>query len=132
MEKYQMTTKTTKKVTANKTSTKTTTNTIEKRLIGQPVIVRANVAGVHFGILKAVDFTTQTVLLENAYRLWRIYTRDVTGSISDVAANGLKEPLSQHSIGARLDEVLINNPQGLEIALCSACVLETIQKAAPK
>ena len=28
--------------------------------------------------------------ITGAYRLWRVYTRDKSGSISDVAANGLK------------------------------------------
>lgn len=84
-------------------------------LIGKKVIVRANVAGVHAGIVKEVDFATQTIMLEGAYRLWRYYTRDKTGSISDVAANGLK-PKAEHAIGARLPTVTINNPPGLEIA----------------
>lgn len=101
-------------------------------LIGKPVIVRANVAGVHAGILKAVDMATQTVVLRDAYRMWRYFTRDTSGSISDIAANGLKEPLSQHAIGAKLDEVVINNPPGLEIAVATADAFKTIQAAAPK
>ena len=87
-----------------------------KSMIGKEVIVRANVAGVHAGTVVCFDPAKQMIHLKNAYRLWRVYTRDSTGSVSDIAANGLKEPLSQHSIGARLDEVVIVNPQGLEIA----------------
>ena len=85
-------------------------------MIGKPVIVRANVSGVHFGILESVDAATQTAVLTDAYRLWRVYTRDASGSISDVAAHGLKAPLSQHSVGAKIARVAIVNPQGLEIA----------------
>lgn len=85
------------------------------KLIGKPFIVRANVAGVHCGILKEFDPKTQTVVLSNAYRLWRFYTRDKSGSLSDVAANGLK-PNGGHSIGARLASVVVTNPNGLELA----------------
>ena len=84
-------------------------------IVGKKMIVRANVAGVHAGIVKAFDPATQTVTLAEAYRLWRIYTRDNSGSISDVAANGLK-PKGGHAIGAMLASVTIVNPQGLELA----------------
>jgi hypothetical protein len=83
--------------------------------VGKKMIVRANVAGVHAGIVEAYDPATQTVILSEAYRLWRIYTRDKSGSVSDVAANGLK-PNGGHSIGAMLKSVTITNPQGLELA----------------
>ena len=82
-------------------------------MIGKKVIVRANVAGVHAGIVTHLQGTT--VVLSSAYRLWRYYVRDTTGSISDVAANGLK-PDASHQIGAKLSTVLIENPQGLEVA----------------
>lgn len=85
---------------------------IGKMLVGKKVAVRANVAGVHSGTLVAINKTT--ALLQNSYRWWRIYTRDTTGSISDVCANGLK-PDGDHHIGARLDFTLIENPQGLEV-----------------
>jgi hypothetical protein len=85
------------------------------KLVGKKVIVRANVAGVHAGIVESFDPATQTITLKNAYRLWRVYTRDKSGSISDIAANGLK-PKGGHSIGAELEFVVINNPPGLEIA----------------
>jgi hypothetical protein len=88
---------------------------IEETLIGKPVIVRANVAGVHSGILERMDAATQTVVLKTARRLWRVYTRDSSGSISDVAANGLK-PKADHSIGSVILTVTIVNPPGLEIA----------------
>lgn len=82
-------------------------------MIGKKVIVRANVAGVHAGIVESLEGTTIT--LTDAYRLWRVYTRDRSGSISDVAANGLK-PDADHQIGAKLSRVMIVNPPGLEIA----------------
>ncbi len=84
-------------------------------VIGKKVIVRANVAGVHAGEVVAADLATGVIQLKNARRFWRVYTRDKSGSISDVAANGLKagEP---HSIGATLPTVTISNPSGLEIA----------------
>jgi hypothetical protein len=84
-------------------------------IVGKKMIVRANVAGVHAGVVTAFDAATQTVTLEGAYRLWRVYTRDTSGSISDVAANGLK-PNGGHSIGARLKSVTVVNPPGLELA----------------
>lgn len=84
-------------------------------IVGKKMIVRANVAGVHAGIVEEFDPAAQTVTLSEAYRLWRIYTRDNSGSISDVAANGLK-PKGGHSIGAMLASVTIVNPSGLELA----------------
>jgi hypothetical protein len=84
-------------------------------IIGKKMIVRANVAGVHAGVVESFDPATQTVTLTGAYRLWRVYTRDKSGSISDVAANGLKEK-GGHSIGARLSSVTLVNPPGLELA----------------
>lgn len=83
-------------------------------LIGKSVIVRANVAGVHAGIVSAVDFAQQAVTLTTVRRLWRVYTRDKSGSISDVAANGLKDG-AEHSIGAVVPSTTIINPAGLEI-----------------
>lgn len=81
--------------------------------IGKNVIVRASIAGVHAGTVSEIDGTT--VVLKDARRLWRIYTRDKSGSISDVAANGLKKD-ADHHIGAKLSSVLIANPAGLEVA----------------
>jgi hypothetical protein len=82
-------------------------------MVGKNVIVRANVAGVHCG--EVVSLQGTTVVLKNAYRLWRIYTRDKSGSISDIAANGLKDK-ADHQVGACLNSVLIENPPGLEVA----------------
>ena len=101
-------------------------------IIGKDVIVRANVAGVHFGTVSHFDPATQTITLKNAHRMWRFYTRDTTGSVSDVAAYGLKAPVSQHHIGAQLPEVVIVNPPGLEIAVCAPKVRATIEEAAAK
>lgn len=101
-------------------------------MIGKKVIVRANVAGVHAGTVESFDPATQTIVLTGAHRLWRVYTRDKTGSISDIAANGLKTPLDQHSIGAQLVRVTIVNPQGLEIAeFSSDAAFQTLVEAAP-
>ena len=89
-----------------------------ENVIGKNVIVRSNVAGVHFGTVESVDFATQTITLTQARRLWRVYTRDASGSVSDIAANGLKSD-ADHSIGALLSRVIIVNPPGLEIAECT-------------
>lgn len=86
---------------------------MKNKLIGKPCIVRANIAGVHAGIVEEIHGTT--VIIKDAYRLWRFYTRDKTGSLSDIAANGLK-PDAEHMIGAKLKTVLIENPNGLEIS----------------
>lgn len=94
-------------------------------MIGKKVIVRANVAGVHAGVISHLQGTT--VILNNAYRLWRVYTRDKSGSVSDIAANGLK-PGADHMIGAKLSTVLIENPAGLEIAEMTDEAYESICK----
>lgn len=88
---------------------------MSEQIIGKSVIVRANIAGVHAGTVESLDPKTQTVTLTRARRLWRIYTRDKSGSISDIAANGL-DPKKEHQIGAELARVTIINPNGLEIA----------------
>lgn len=118
--------------TSNKTSNMTSNKTFDIGIIGKPVIVRANVAGVHCGILTAFDAATQTLVLKNACRLWRVYTRDTTGSISDTAAYGLKEPRSQHSIGAKLATVVISNPAGLEVAEATDAAYQSILDTAAK
>lgn len=96
-------------------------------IIGKKMIVRANVAGVHAGIVESFDAATQTVTLTGAYRLWRVYTRDKSGSVSDVAANGLK-PNGGHSIGARLASVTIVNPNGFELAEMTDDAYKSIEK----
>lgn len=100
---------------------------MKKGIIGRKVIVRANVAGVHAGVVESFDAKTQTVTLTGAHRLWRFYTRDKSGSISDVAANGLK-PDGGHSIGARLASVTIVNPNGLELAEMTSDAYKSIQE----
>lgn len=95
-------------------------------IIGKPVIVRANVAGVHAGIVESFDPATHTVTLSSAYRLWRFYTRDKSGSVSDVAANGLK-PDGGHQIGAKLQFVTITNSNGLELAGMTDKAYESVQ-----
>ena len=88
---------------------------MKSELIGKKVIVRANVAGVHAGIVRSFQPSESTVTLVDAYRLWRYYTRDKSGSVSDIAASGLKEG-ADHQIGAKLISVTIVNPSGLELA----------------
>ena len=100
-------------------------------MVGKKVIVRANIAGVHAGIVESHVPGTTSITLKNAYRLWRVFTRDKSGSISDVAANGLK-PKADHQIGAGLKSVCIENPNGLEIAEMTDEAYESIQKHAPK
>jgi hypothetical protein len=102
-------------------------------MIGKKVIVRANVAGVHAGIVESYDLGTlsPSITLTGAYRLWRVYTRDKSGSISDIAANGLK-PKADHQIGAKLNSVLIVNPKGLEVAEMTDAAYESLAVYAPK
>src|SRR6185503_13088834 len=84
-------------------------------LVGKKVIVRSNVAGVHAGVVSSFMPSKSTVTLTGAYRLWRFQTRDKSGSVSDIAANGLKKD-GAHQIGARLASVTIVNPNGLELS----------------
>jgi hypothetical protein len=98
----------------------------QNKMIGKNVIVRGSVAGVHAGIVSEFDAATQMVTLKNSYRLWRFYTRDKSGSISDVAANGLK-PNGGHSIGAKLPSVTIINPNGLELAEMTDEAFKSVQ-----
>lgn len=95
-------------------------------MIGKKVIVRANVAGVHAGVVESHVPGTTSITLTGAYRLWRIFTRDKSGSISDVAAHGLK-PKAEHQIGAKLKSVLIENPNGLEVAEMTDAAYESIE-----
>lgn len=108
-----------------KNKTKATKQGIAKKIIGKNVIVRANVAGVHCGTVADYEPATHTILLTGVRRLWRVYTRDKSGSISDVAANGLK-PAADHSIGALLPSVAICNPPGLEIAECTDAAFASV------
>lgn len=88
---------------------------MEKQMVGKKVIVRSNVAGVHAGEVEAVDYSRQTVYLKGARRLWAYHTFCKTGSVTDVAINGLNTNY-QNSIGAVLPgTTVIVNPQGLEI-----------------
>lgn len=87
--------------------------TTKHPMLKKNVIVRANVAGVHAGTVESIN--GDTVVLVNVRRLWRFYTRDKSGSISDIAANGLK-PDGNHSIGATLPRVCIINPAGFEVS----------------
>jgi len=96
-------------------------------MVGKKVIVRSNVAGVHAGVVKEFHPESQTVVLTGAYRLWRFYTRDKSGSVSDIAANGLKKD-GAHQIGAMLPFVTITNPQGLELAGMTDKAYESIQE----
>ena len=53
--------------------------------------------------------------LTDARRMWRYHTRDKSGSVSDIAANGL-DPGKDHQLGAKLPRVTIVDPEGLELA----------------
>ena len=88
---------------------------IDQSLVGKKVIVRAKIAGVHAGTVVQADLAKGIVTLKDSRRLWRVYTRDQSGSISDVAANGLKSD-AKHSIGALLPSTTIVNPEGLEVS----------------
>lgn len=99
------------------------------KMIGKKCIVRSTAAGVHAGIVEELNGTE--VLLKDAYRLWRYYTRDKTGSISDVAANGLIRD-KEHQIGARLDTVFISDSQGLEVAEMTENAYESLIKHVEK
>lgn len=85
------------------------------KLVGSWVIVRSRVAGVHAGRVESFDPGAYTVTLVEARRLWRYYTRDESGSVSDVAANGLASG-KDHQLGAKLPRVTIVAPDGLELA----------------
>lgn len=98
---------------------------MSENVVGKSVIVRANTAGVHAGTVESFDPKTQMITLTQARRLWRIYTRDKSGSISDVAANGLA-PKKEHQIGAKLARVTIINPNGLEIAEMTEAAAKSI------
>lgn len=100
-------------------------------MIGKKVIVRANVAGVHAGIVESHTPGVPSITLSNAYRLWRVFTRDKSGSISDIAANGLK-PKADHQIGVLLKSVCIENPNGLEIAEMTDKAYKSLTDYAPK
>lgn len=100
-------------------------------MVGKKVIVRANIPGVHAGIVEEYIPGATWITLNKAYRLWRVFTRDKSGSISDVAANGLK-PKAEHQIGAELKSVCIVNPNGLEIAEMTDAAYESIQAYAPR
>lgn len=97
-----------------------------KSMIGKKVIVRSRTAGVHAGVVKSFLPGKQTITLIGAYRLWKYYTRDKSGSVSDIAANGLK-PNGGHSIGARVPFVTITNPEGLEICGMTDEAFESVE-----
>lgn len=99
---------------------------MKKGIVGKKVIVRSNVAGVHAGVVSEFNPAANTVTLDGAYRLWRYQTRDKSGSISDIAANGLKSG-GAHQIGARLVFVTITNPNGLELAGMTDEAYESIE-----
>lgn len=96
-----------------------------KNIIGKKIIVRAKLAGVHAGTVVGVDWENHVIQIENARRLWRVYTRDSSGSLSDIAANGLK-PDGSHSIGALLNRVTIQEPNGFELDECTDQAFQSI------
>lgn len=100
-------------------------------MIGKPVIVRSRVAGVHAGIAESIEGTT--AVLRDSHRFWRYFTRDITGSISDVAVNGLVDG-KDHQIGARIERTaVIEGPEsGLEIAQMTEAAWESVKAKAHK
>lgn len=92
---------------------------------GKKVIVRSRLAGVHAGIVEKHE--GNEVILKDAYRLWRVYTRDKNGSVSDIAAKGLMKN-KEHQIGAKLKSVTIVEPQGLELAEMTDEAYESLDK----
>lgn len=99
---------------------------MKNKLIGKKVIVRTKLAGVHAGIVDDVDLDKiPSVMLKDAYRMWKFYTRESTGSISDIAANGLPEK-KDHKIGVRLDTVTLVEPDGFEIAEMTDVAYQTL------
>lgn len=90
------------------------TKKIENMMVGKFVVVRAEIAGVHAGEVVMCDFKTNSVVLKNARRMWGWETRDTTGSLSDIAANGLCKGKS-HQIGATVPSTTVTNPRGLEM-----------------
>lgn len=97
------------------------------KLIGTWVIVRSRIAGVHAGKIEAFDPGKQTVTLTQSRRLWRYYTRDKSGSVSDIAANGL-DPKKDHQLGAILPRVTIIEPQGFELAEMTEDAAQSVLK----
>lgn len=89
------------------------TNNPLQSYVGKKAIVRANVAGVHVGVVESIDGTS--VVLKNPRRLWRYFTHDKSGAVSGIAATGLKKG-ADHQVGPVLPSVLIVNPPGLELA----------------
>jgi len=100
--------------------------TAKSGLVGKKVIVRANVAGVHAGTVASFSASKNTITLTGARRLWRFYTRDKSGSVSDIAANGLKKD-GAHQIGAKVPFVTITNPNGLEISGMTDEAFESVE-----
>ena len=94
-------------------------------IIGKKVFVRAKLAGVHVGTVVAVDWENQVVQLKDARRLWRYYTRDKSGSLSDIGHYGPKDG-AEHSIGAVLKTVTIQEPNGFELGECTDEAYERI------
>lgn len=100
-------------------------NKVSENVIGTWVIVRSRIAGVHAGKVESFDPGTQAVTLTDARRLWRYHTRDKSGSVSDIAANGL-DPKKDHQLGAVLPRVTIVGPEGLELAEMTAAAAQSV------
>ncbi|HMQ38141.1 MAG TPA: hypothetical protein PKA07_11315 [Micropruina sp.] len=92
-------------------------------MIGKYVIVRAEAAGVHAGVLKSQS--GRDVVLHDARRLWRWDVAPYGISLSDVAIHG---PVGSRSrITAAVPEILL--PTAIEVIPCSADAERVIRAA---
>lgn len=105
---------------------------IDKLLVGKKVVVRAKLAGLHAGIVVASDVANKAIIIKDSCRIWDYYTRDTSGSLSDIGAYGLKKPYSQHHIGAQVPSVTIVEPDGFEHMEMTDAAFQTILDACCK
>lgn len=79
-------------------------------LIGKKVLIRANLAGVHYGTLVARE--GQEVQLKNARRIW---SWQGALSLSEIAMTGVK--LKESKISEAVDEIILTT--AIEIIIIS-------------
>lgn len=95
---------------------------IEKRMIGDYVIVRCNDAGVHAGFL--ADYYDRTVVLKDSKRLWYFKCKE-GHSLSGVALHGLDDG---SKITGEVKEVILT--EACEILSVTEQAKESIRNAA--
>jgi hypothetical protein len=79
--------------------------TLTTHLIGQQVLIRSNMSGVHYGTLHAVS--GNSARLENSRRLYKWSTGGKGVSLSEVAITGIDHANSQ--ITAWLPDIIIGD-----------------------